>query len=312
MSGKMAWLFCIAIPIVFSLPAQVAIQPRPRPDAARTQTKPTIRVDTNLVLVPVTVNDPFRRPVVDLEKDNFHIFDNGQEQSVAYFGTEDDPIALGLVLDTSGSMGDDLQPARAAAEAFFEDSNPEDEFCLVEFNSTARLEIPLTRNVGDIYDRLLFSRAGGSTALIDAIYIALNEIRKSKKPKKALVIISDGGDNHSRYTPAELKRFLSETDVLIYSILAFGTGAGSEIDGPDFMTRIAEATGGRALAGAGSFAERAHKIGLDLRNRYLLGYVPHNEAHDGRYHRIQVKLSPPRGLPQLQAHWRQGYYDPDY
>ena len=157
----------------------------------------------------------------------------------------------------------------------------------------------------------MFSKGGGSTALLDGVYLGLNEVRKSKNLRKALVIISDGGENHSRYTPGEVKNAIVESDVLIYAIGTFGNGAGSNYSDQVVLKRLTEQTGGRMYRGIGmSLGDFADKIVIDLRNRYMLGYSPTDATRDGRYHHIAVKLEPPRGLPKIQAHWRTGYYAP--
>jgi Ca-activated chloride channel homolog len=303
---------------LFALPAlargQATIPTRPKPAPPKEQRQePTIRVDTSLVLIPVSVNDPLNRPVTGLEKENFRLFDDRVEQTIVQFAMEDEPVAVGLVFDTSGSMGSKLQRSRMAAREFFKTSNQdEDEFFLVEFDSKPRLEVPLTRDTGQIESQLTFSRSHGSTALLDAILLALHEMKKSKKHKKALLVISDGGDNHSRYTPAEVQNVVRESDVLIYAIGVFGGGVtAEEAGGPSLLSHIAESTGGRLYeANAAELPDIAKKIGIDLRNRYVLGYSPANQVRDGRYHRVDVRMLPPRGLPKLAAHWRTGYYAP--
>ena len=209
-------------------------------------------------------------------------------------------------------MGDKLKRSRMAAREFFRTANPEDEFFLVEFDSSPRLEVPLTQDTGRIESQLVFSRSKGSTALLDAIYLALHEMKKSKRSKKALLIISDGGDNHSRYTVAEVQNIVRESDVLIYAIGVFGGGATmEEAGGPSLLSHIAEQTGGRLYeANVVELPDIAMKIGIDLRNRYVLGYAPSNQQRDGRYHAVQVFVIPPRGLPKLRAHWRVGYFAP--
>jgi Ca-activated chloride channel family protein len=282
---------------------QVEIQPRQKskPQEKRDDTpRPNIRIDTNLVLIPVAVNDELARPVAGLEKQHFKIFDNKVEQTITSFSMENEPIAMGLVFDTSGSMTGLLGESRLAANEFLRTAEKEDEFCLVEFDTTPRLTVPLTRDAGSIQHELLFSKAGGSTAMLDAIYLALHQVKKSKLERKALVVISDGGDNNSRYTYAEVRDVLRESDVLIYAIGI-----------PGLLSEFTQQTGGRLYSINGQhFADIAAKIGTDLRNRYLLGYNPTNSKRDGLYHRVEVKVSPPRGLPQLKVHWRQGYYAP--
>jgi Ca-activated chloride channel family protein len=181
-----------------------------------------LRVDTNLVLVPTTVNDEFNRPVTGLEKENFRVFDNGVEQPITAFSSDDEPIALGFIFDTSGSMKGTLPGGRAAASEFLKMSNPEDEFFLVEFDNNPRLVIPLSSNTSEIGLEVAMTKAAGSTALIDGLFMGIHEIHKSKKAKKALVLISDGGENHSRYSPGEIKRVVKESDVLIYTVALSG------------------------------------------------------------------------------------------
>ena len=186
---------------------------------------------------------------------------------------------MGLVFDTSGSMSDLLGESRQAASQFLQTAETEDEFCLVEFDTTPRLTVPLTRDAGKIQHELLFSKARGSTAMLDAIYLALHEVKKSKRERKALVVISDGGDNNSRYTYSEVRDVLRESDVLIYAIGI-----------PGLLSEFADQTGGRLYSITGHhFADIAAKIGTDLRNRYLLGYNPTNEKRDGLYHKVEVK-----------------------
>lgn len=271
-----------------------------------------LRVDTNLVLVPVTVNDELNHPITGLEKENFQVYDDSRPQTIASFSTEDEPIALGFVFDTSGSMRNALPDGRHAAAEFLELANPEDEFFLVEFDTAPRLAIPLTSDTGTIRTEILMTKSGGSTALIDGLYLAINEIHKSKKSKKAIVLISDGGENNSRYTPTEIKNVVRESDVLIYTVAIPGGEQGPEAsDGLGLMNRIAEMTGAHMYqAGVADLRDIAEKIAIELRNRYVLGYSPHDPERDGRYHRILIKVNPPRGLPKLRAHWRLGYYAP--
>jgi VWFA-related protein len=269
-------------------------------------------VDTQLVLVPVAVSDKLNRPVSGLEKENFRVFEDSVEQPIAHFAMDDEPVAVGLIFDTSGSMDHKLDRSRQAAAQFFRVSNPEDEFFLVEFGDAPRLRVPLTTDTREIEMQLAFSMAKGSTSLLDAIYLGLHEIKKSKKNKKALLIISDGGDNHSRYSLAEVQHQIRESDVLVYSIGVFGGfGTPEEVGGPGMLAHISEQTGGRLFeANVFELPDIARKIGIELRNRYILGYAPKAQQRDGKYHRIQVKVIPPRGLPGLRAHWRMGYNAP--
>jgi Ca-activated chloride channel homolog len=294
----------------------VTITPRPTKPAPKEelQRPADIRINSNLVLIPVSVNDALNRPVSGLEKENFQVFDEKLPQKITTFAMDDEPIAAGLVFDTSGSMGDKLRLSRMAAAVFFKIADPDDEFFLVEFDSQPRLVVPLTKDTGWIENELIFSRSHGSTSLLDAIYMALQEMHKSRKNKRTLLIISDGGDNNSRYTVKEVTNLIQESDVLIYAIGVFGGGSTvEEAGGPELLARIAEQTGGRMFyARPPELPDVAKAIGIELRNRYILGYSPENQAHDGKYHHVTVKLLPPRGMPRLQAHWRVGYTASDH
>lgn len=277
---------------------------------------PNIRVDKDLVLVPVDVVDRENHPVTSLERKNFRIFENKVEQPISSFLMDDEPTAVGLVFDTSGSMGEsgkDLRRSRLAASAFFETANPEDEFLLVECTTHAALTVPLTSDPRQIEDRLTATESKGKTALLDAIYLGLAEIKKSKKGRKALLVLSDGGDNNSRYTQRELVNFARESDVSIYvmGIFAPAEFLGPEDFGPKLLTSIAQQTGGREYSGDFSrLPEIARQIGLELRNRYVLGFSPSNLDRDGRYHNLQIKIVRTRGVPDTFTSWRRGFYAP--
>jgi len=301
------------------LSGQVAIAPRLATNAPLDVRLPTanLRIDANLVLVPVSVCDAMNRPVTGLEREHFKVFEDKVEQTVTHFAMEDEPLAVGLVFDTSGSMGPKLRRSRMAASAFFKTANPEDEFFLVEFNDRPKLVVPLTRNFEEIQNQLAFSPSRGRTALLDAIFLALHEMKKSTKNRKALLIISDGGDNSSRYTESEVRNLVRESDVLLYALGIYEPYASrgrspEELAGPGLLSDIAEQTGGRHLPveDLSEMPDIAAKIGIELRNRYVLGYSPANPLRDGRYRHVQVKLTPPHGLPALKAFWRPGYYAP--
>jgi Ca-activated chloride channel family protein len=298
-------------------PAQIAIIPRPKPPAAETYPKTDLRVDSSLVLVPVTVTDPLDRIVTGLEKDNFKVFEDKKEQPITQFSSEDVPISVGVIFDCSGSMGKKLEKSRLAVAQFFKGSNPEDEFSLVEFNDGAQVAQHFTRNIEEIQNRLTFTQSKGRTALLDAVYLGLEEMKKATNPRKALLVISDGGDNNSRYTDVEIKNLVKERDVQIYAIGIYESGSArgrtpEEADGPSLLSDITEQTGGRQYPAesVNELPDIAAKIGVELRNQYVLGYSPLNQDRDGKYRRIQVKLNPPRGLPPLRATWRLGYYAP--
>jgi len=285
---------------------QVSIEPRQKSVPPENIRRPDLRIDTNLVLIPVSINDPRGRPVAGLEAQNFRITDNKEPQTISAFSMEDEPVALGLVFDTSNSMKPFLAGARRAAALFVATANPGDQFLLVEFDSTPRITVPLTGDLAHIRYELTFTQSRGSTAMIDAVYMAMNEIKKSPKQRKALILVSDGGDNNSRYTVGELKTVLQESEVLVYSVAMLG----GDDSNPGLMRSIAEETGGRMFVANNGLPNIAATISLDLRNRYVLGYVPTNAARDGLYHKVDLELLPPKGLPKLRAYWRRGYFAP--
>ncbi len=296
----------------------VSIVPRPKPpEKTEVLPKANIRVDSTLVLIPVTVTDPMNRFVTGLEKENFRLFEDKKEQDISQFSSEDAPLSVGVIFDCSGSMGHKLEKSRLAVSQFFKTANPEDEFFLVQFNDTANLVQPFTRNLEEIQNRLTFTRSKGRTALLDAVYLGLHEMKRAKNPRKALLIISDGGDNNSRYTENEIKDLVKEADTQIYAIGIYeDTGARGrtpeEANGPALLTEIAEQTGGRqySVDNLNDLPDVAAKIGVELRNQYVLGYSPGNLQHDGKYRHVLVKIVPPRGLPPLRPFWRLGYYAP--
>jgi len=306
--GTLAWVM---------LHAQVAVQQRNR-SVIPEQTRPTanLRIDTNLVLVPVAVCDPMNRPVTGLEKENFKLLEDKVEQIITHFAMDDEPVAVGLVFDVSGSMGSKLRMSRMAATQFFRTANQDDEFFLVEFSDQVKMVVPLTKYVEEIQNQLTFAQSKGRTALLDGIMLAMHEMKKSKKNRKALLIISDGGDNSSRYSEAEVRRLVRENDVLIYAIGVFEPSSGrgrtpEESAGPGLLSELAEQTGGRHFpADANELPDIAAKIGLELRNRYMLGYTPKSQPRDGRYHKVEVKVIAPRNMPKLTPHWRLGYFAP--
>jgi VWFA-related protein len=312
---RSGWIVLLATLAAVAQEAPVNIVPRTRPSATRppvAEPKANIRIDSTVVLVPVTVTDPLNRFVTGLERSDFRIFEDEVEQKISSFGGEDAPLSIGIVFDTSGSMGNKLQMSRVAVAEFFKLANPEDEGFLVEFSGRPELVVPFTHNPGEIQDRLLSTQSKGSTALLDGVTLALSAMHKAKNPRKALVVITDGGDNHSRYTEAEVRNRLKEADVQIYAIGIYG-GASTpeEMAGPSLLRNLSEPTGGRHFfANLRDLPDIAEKIGIELRNEYLIGYNPTNTERDGKFRRIRVKAIQPPGLPALRVYWRKGYIAP--
>ena len=321
-----AALVCLLFPAAQGISAdddKVAITPRSKTTDATLkapeleQRSDRIRVDTTLVQINVTVTDPLNRFVTGLEKEHFRLFEDKVEQKILDFSSEDAPLSIGLVFDTSGSMGPKLQKSRQAAVQFFKTANPEDEFFLVEFNDRPELVVPFTADTEDIQNRLEFAQSKGKTALLDGVYMAMNQMKKARNPRRAILIISDGGDNNSRYTESEIKNAVREADVQIYGIGIFEPiGARGrtpeESMGPGLLSEVAELTGGRSynVENLNELADIAAKIGIELRNQYVLYYSSTNQTRDGKYRHVNVKLVQPRGLPPLKAFFRLGYYAP--
>jgi len=275
-------------------------------------------VDVDLVLVNVTVTDPFNRLVTGLEQENFRVFEDSAEQEVVHFSSEDVPISIGVVFDLSGSMANKVDKARLAAVQFFKTANPQDEFFLVSFNDRAQLTSRFTNSVEELQTRLMYTAAHGRTALLDAIYLGLSQMRGAHNAKRALLIISDGGDNHSRYTESDIKNFVKEADVQLYAIGIYDPvgyrRTPEELNGHTLLSELTELTGGRVfpVENLNDLPDTASKIGMELRNQYVLGYKTSNHQRDSRWRKIKVKLRPPRGLPPLNVYSKTGYYAPSH
>jgi Ca-activated chloride channel family protein len=282
---------------------------------ATTHREARLRIDVNLVQVPLTVTDPMNRLVTGLEKDNFQVFDNNTGQTIKYFSSQDSPLTIGVIFDLSGSMSSKFVRARKALTEFLRTSNPQDEFFVVGFNDRPAVIVDYTSDPDDVEARMVMLKPENRTALIDAVYLGIDHLRQAKYDRKALLIISDGGDNRSRYTEGELRRVVREADVQIYSIGIFDSYAPTqeEVLGPELLKEICEMTGGRLFnvgSDMGDLQDIATRISAELRNEYVIGYTPTDVRHDGNWRKLKVRLVPPPGLPQLTVHFRQGYYAP--
>lgn len=273
-----------------------------------------LKVDVDLVLVPVTITDPLNRLVTGLDKENFQLFEGNSAQEIRTFSAEDAPVSLGVIFDSSGSMSSKMERAKEAVVEFFKTANPQDEFFMITFSDEPEEITDFTSSVDEIQNKLVFAVPRRRTALLDAIYMGVSKMRQAKYPKKALLIISDGGDNHSRYTENEIKALVKEADVMIYAIGIYDRYASAmeERLGPQLLSDITELTGGRAFTidNPNDLADVATKIGVELRNQYVLGYRPAKVVRDGKWRKIKVKLMPPKGLPPLRVYARTGYYAP--
>lgn len=272
------------------------------------QATPLFRIGVETVFIKASVTDPLNRYVTGLEKEHFEIYEDKVEQTIYHFAQQSAPISVGILFDTSGSMKDNIHTARNSIVKFLESGNPEDEWFLITFNQRTSMVQQFTSQSSSIRDEIAFSQPGGRTALYDAVYMGLEETRNARNDKKALILITDGEDNSSRYTSSEVREFAKESDVQIYAIgeegkLGYGR---SEIQ------NIVGLTGGRAFF-PNNFNELDYYIDLihaELRNQYILGYTPTNNKRDGKWRKVQVKLDPPEGLPKLIVKAREGYYAP--
>jgi Ca-activated chloride channel homolog len=278
---------------------------------------PTLRVYTTLVLIPVSVTDAQNRFVLGLQKEDFQLFEDGVKQDIANFSSEDAPLSVGLVFDESGSMNYKLQTSRDATLQFLKFMNRDDEAFLVEFSDTAKISVGFTDRTAEIQSALNSAQPGGLTAMLDGINVALHAMKKAKNPRKAIVIVSDGGDNHSHYTSAEIESLVREADVQIYAMGVFDPVFSllltpEEISGPRLLSEIATQTGGRAFAAAvpSDLPAVTARIAVELRNQYVLAYYSKNRARDGKYRHVEVKISQPPGMSPIKGHWRLGYYAP--
>jgi Ca-activated chloride channel family protein len=298
---------------------RIAAPPPPKPEDAildpslKTHTKP-LKVNVDLVLVPVTITDPMNRLVTGLDKENFMVYEGKDPQEIRHFSSEDAPVSLGVIFDMSGSMSSKIERAREAVVEFFKTANPQDEFFMITFSDQPEEVSDFTQSVEDIQGKLVYTIPKGRTALLDAIYMGVSKMRQAKYSKRALLIISDGGDNHSRYTEGEIKALVKEADVLVYAIGIYDRYMPTQEEqlGPVLLSDITELTGGRTFTidNPNDLADVATKIGVELRNQYVLGYRPKNAAHDGKWRKIKVKLIPPKGLPPLRVYAKTGYYAP--
>jgi Ca-activated chloride channel family protein len=288
-----------------------------------------LRVDTSLAVIPVHVTTARGNPITDLTKDSFRLFEgNGGdrvEQKITYFGAEDTPVSIGLLLDTSGSMRTKMHESAEAAQAFFKTANVEDEFFLVEFNDRPKLSVGFTPDSEELQRRIAHTRTVGRTSLLDAIHMGMVEMKRARHPRKALVILSDGGDNHSRYTASEIRRAVAESEVEIYAMGIFdpliSDGAdlrklpSEERNGPHLLDELADVTGGKhfPVERLSDLAGIAERVGNLLRSEYVLGYSP-QAARDGKYHRVTVELAAPADgaqpleIPPLRVNYRRGFY----
>jgi Ca-activated chloride channel family protein len=273
-----------------------------------------VLVQTDLITLTVTVTDTYGRYVSGLGKSAFTVLDDKMPQEITYFSDDDSPVSVGVLFDLSGSMsGEKVKRARDALSKFIQTSHNSDEYFLIAFNSRAQLLLDKTRDGNSVLDRLTFVQTRSQTALYDACYLGVEKVQRGSHPKRALLLISDGQDNNSRYTFNELRRLLKESDVTLYGVgILGGSDAGSSMgmEGQGILDELANVSGGKAFfpRSAAEMDDIFEQIALELRHQYSIGYKPANFVNDGRWHKVKVKVTPPRGLPKLFVRTKEGYY----
>ena len=271
-----------------------------------------LRADVDVVLVPVTVTDPMNRPVLGLKKQDFSVYEDKARQQVQYFSAEEGPISVGLLLDTSKSMANKFVTERAAAEEFFKNANPQDDYFVITFADRPRLLTASIQSMEDMQETLTSDTPDGHTALLDAIYLAIARMRTARYERRALLIISDGADNHSRYGLKEVRRLVEEANVDVYAIGIFDSmlfRSFEELMGKHWLGEITDVTGGQTVAAASldKVPELAAALSRQMRNQYVLGYRPQKINGDGKWRKIKVQVAPPPGASRVQAHYKKGY-----
>lgn len=277
-----------------------------------------MRVDVNLVLVPVTVTDSLSHPVLTLAKDDFLLYEADKPQPIQYFSSEDAPISVALVLDYSASMKNKIEYERQAVEEFFNNANPADEYFAVSVSSKPKLLAASTSSIDTLESQVGGLEPHGGTALFDAIYLGLQQLRTSRYKRKALLIISDGGDNESRYTLKEIRSMVAESDVMTYAIGLFDDiplplfKTFEERWGRKWLGSITEMSGGRTIAADSrqEIPQIAAIISSELRHQYVLGYRPEDALRDGKWRKLTVRTVAAEGRPYLHVHYKEGYFAP--
>lgn len=274
----------------------------------------SLKANVNLVMVPVTVTDRQGRLVMGLEKDNFAIYDRRDQQVIRYLSNEDAPVSLGIIFDTSSSMYGKLERSREAVIRFLRSANPDDEFFLIGFANRPELLVDFTNSVDEIQGQIARASPDGGTALLDAVYLGLDTMRRARHERKVLLIVSDGADNHSRYTIKEVWPVVTEAEVQIYAMGIFDDAPRTRAErmGPDLLAAITAITGGRTLPirNLKKIGDATRELSIELRNRYLIAYSPRDLAHDGKWHKITVRVTPSNKNSRLRVYAKGGYYAP--
>lgn len=273
-----------------------------------------VRIKTDLVTLTLTVTDLYGRYVSGLKKEAFTVWDEKEEQEITFFSDADAPVSIGILFDVSDSMGGEkIAKARHALERFINTSHPSDEYFLIAFNSRPQLLLDRSRDGDAVLRQLTLVEPRNNTALYDALYLGAERVTRGSRQKKAILIISDGQDNSSRYNFGEVKRQIKETDVVVYAVgILDGRDSSSMtgMQGQAYLDEITSLTGGKSFYPQTTVEldEIFERIALELRHQYSIGYTPKGFEPNGEWRKVKVKVKPPRGLPRLTVRNREGYY----
>jgi Ca-activated chloride channel homolog len=317
--SRKTWAFIAVASVVVALPALMVARAgqneKPQSNSADKSQNQTLKVDVDLTLVNATVTDSLNRYVSGLEQEHFQIWEDKIEQKIEYFSSEDVAMSLGMIFDVSGSMKDKIATARDAAVTFLKTGNPDDEYFLVEFANRPEVASDFTTDISKLQSKIIFTPAKGMTAMYDAVYVGLEKLKAGNNPKKALLLITDGEDNRSRYTFQNVKEFVKEQDVQIYAIGItdqWNSQLSAGRTGRAMLEELADLTGGRAFFPDSVYEleDICTKIAIELKNQYVIGYHSTNQAKDGKWRKLRLKVNPPKGIQHLNVKSKAGYYAP--
>src|SRR5947207_1808062 len=313
--SRKTWVFIAVISVMVPalMLARAGLSQKPQANSANKEQ--TLKIDVDLTLVNATVTDALNRYVSGLEQEHFQIWEDKFEQKIEYFSSEDVAMSLGMIFDVSGSMKDKISTARDAAVTFLKTGNPDDEYFLVEFANRPEVASDFTTDVSKLQSKIIFTPAKGMTAMYDAVYVGLEKLKTGTNPKKALLLITDGEDNRSRYTFQNVKDFVKEQDVQIYAIGItddWNSQLSSGRTGRAMLEELADLTGGRAFFPDSVYEleDICTKIAIELKNQYVIGYHSTNQAKDGKWRKLRLKVNPPKGIQHLNVKSKSGYYAP--
>jgi len=275
-------------------------------DAEAAPQKPddNIQLKAKLVSLTVTVSDPLGRFVTGLDKRHFEVYDDGVKQEIAHFSDEDAPLTLGIIYDVSGSMEDLTLRSFMALRRLFETSHEDDEYFIIAFNDRVKLVQDFTTSPSAIMSRVIFVKAKGSTALFDGVYLGIEKARQGRYRKRALLIISDGEENSSRYSQHDLRQMLKESDVAVY-----GVAISQLYEEVGTLYGLSNWSGGMTFAPSNEPETRDMytRIALMLRHQYAIGFYPTDASSTADWHKVRIKVNAPKGLGRLSLSYRQGY-----